>query len=85
MCAKRPGGVIHLAFNHDFGTFKANCEAVRCAIGALGPALTGFSRLLIVTSGTAMTDTARSAGNRTWRGHQLRGDASRGFRRSCLS
>jgi nucleoside-diphosphate-sugar epimerase len=50
-------GVIHLAFNHDFSKFIANCEADRHVIEALGSVLVGSDRPLIVTSGTAMTNT----------------------------
>src|ERR1700730_11793090 len=46
-------GVIHLAFNHDFSKYAANCEADRHAIEALGSALIGSDRPLFVTSGTA--------------------------------
>ncbi len=55
--AVRSDGVIHLAFNHDFSTFAANCEDDRRVIAALGSALAGSDKPLIVTSGTAMAST----------------------------
>jgi nucleoside-diphosphate-sugar epimerase len=50
-------GVIHLAFNHDFSRFVANCEDDRRVIKALGSGLAGSGRPLIVTSGTAIANT----------------------------
>jgi nucleoside-diphosphate-sugar epimerase len=50
-------GVIHLAFNHDFSKYVANCEDDRHVIEALGSALAGSSRPLIVTSGTGIANT----------------------------
>lgn len=55
--AARSDGVIHLAFNHDFSRFVANCEDDRRVIRALGSGLAGSGRPLIVTSGTAIANT----------------------------
>jgi nucleoside-diphosphate-sugar epimerase len=52
--AARSDGVIHLAFNHDFSQFAANCETDRRVVAALGSFLAGSHRPLIVTSGTAI-------------------------------
>ena len=48
--AEQADGVIHTAFDHDFSKFKANSEADRHAIEALGAALAGSERSLIITS-----------------------------------
>jgi nucleoside-diphosphate-sugar epimerase len=55
--AKQADGVIHLAFNHDFSKFEANCEMDRCAIEALGSGIAGSDRPLVITSGTGIVRT----------------------------
>jgi nucleoside-diphosphate-sugar epimerase len=52
--AAQSDGVIHCAFDHDFRNFVANCEKDKRAIGALGAALAGSDRPLVITSGTGM-------------------------------
>ncbi|CAN5288648.1 SDR family oxidoreductase [soil metagenome] len=50
--AARADAVIHTAFDHDFTNFVANCEKDGRVIAALGAALKGSDRPLIITSGT---------------------------------
>ncbi len=50
--------MIHLAFNHDFSNFLANCELDRRAIEAIGSVLAGSDRPLVITSGTGMGNAA---------------------------
>src|ERR1700735_4530740 len=54
-------GVIHTAFIHDFSNIQANLEIDRRAIDALGDALAGSDRPLIVSSGTGLLPSGRLA------------------------
>ena len=56
-------GVIHLAFNNISETtdFAASCQADRFAIEALGEALAGSGRPLVITSGTGLLPPGRLA------------------------
>jgi len=53
--------VIHTAFIHDFANFKAVCDIEARAVEALGSALIGSDRPLIITSGTALLTPGRLA------------------------
>jgi nucleoside-diphosphate-sugar epimerase len=57
--ASESEGVIHTAFIHDFSKFAENCEIDRRAIEALGLALAGSDRPLVITSGTALLTSGR--------------------------
>ncbi|MBS2030688.1 MAG: SDR family oxidoreductase [Deltaproteobacteria bacterium] len=61
--AAQSDATVHLAFNHDFSKFMQNCENDRRAIEAMGDALAGTKKLLLVTSGTGMgkADAGRAA------------------------
>jgi nucleoside-diphosphate-sugar epimerase len=52
--AAQADAVIHCAFDHDFTNFLANCEKDKQVILALGGALKGSDRPLLITSGTGM-------------------------------
>ena len=63
--AAQSDGVIHTAFNHDFSKFQANCETDRQVIEALGSALVGSERPLIVTSAIGILPSGRRATEET--------------------
>ncbi|MDO9417291.1 SDR family oxidoreductase [Pararhizobium sp.] len=52
--ASSADAVIHTGFNHDFSRFKESCVADGLAIEAMGAALEGTGKPLIVTSGTGL-------------------------------
>jgi nucleoside-diphosphate-sugar epimerase len=52
--AEKADGVIHLAFDHDFSRFVENCEKEKRVVAALGQALAGSDRPLVITSGTGI-------------------------------
>lgn len=51
--AEKADAVIHTAFDHDFSRFVENCAKDSRVIGALGEALKGSNRPLLITSGSA--------------------------------
>jgi nucleoside-diphosphate-sugar epimerase len=52
--AEKADAVIHLAFDHDFSNFQANCQKDATAIAALGQGLAGSDRPILITSGIGM-------------------------------
>lgn len=58
--AAKSDAVIHTAFIHDFSKFQENCEIDRRAVSALGDGLVGSDKLLIVTSGTAISSSRQN-------------------------
>ena len=59
--ASSADAVIHLAFNHDFSKYAENSEQDRRAIKAMGEALVGTDKPILVTTGLAMLAPGRVA------------------------
>ena len=59
--AEKADAVIHCAFDHDFSRFVENCQKDKRNIEAMGEALAGSKRPIVVTSGVGMG--SRSAGD----------------------
>lgn len=57
--AAQGDAVIHTAFDHDFSHFKESCEHDRKVIAALGEALKGTDRPLVITSGIGLMNKGR--------------------------
>ncbi len=56
--AENADAVIHCAFDHNFATFVENCAKEGRVLEALGEALRGSDRPLLITSGTGMGSAA---------------------------
>ena len=52
-------GVIHTAFGHDFSKYQEAGETDRAAVEAIGRALEGSGKPLVITSGTTIVATGR--------------------------
>ena len=63
--ASQSDGVIHTAFNHDFSKLAENGADEQRAIAAIGGALAGSDRPLIVTSGVALLTPGKLATEQT--------------------
>jgi len=59
--AAEADGVIHLGFHHDFSRFAESCVLDQRAIEAIGAALAGSQRPLLVTSGVALVSPGQLA------------------------
>lgn len=55
--AEAADAIVHAGFLHDFTRFPAACAIDRAAIAALGHAITGTAKPLIVTAGLASLNT----------------------------
>jgi nucleoside-diphosphate-sugar epimerase len=92
--ASAADGAIHCAYIHDFSQMEMAAHVNECAIEALGAALEGSDRPLVVTAGTALVspgrlatenDTTSAAGHPRVRSEQIaRALVSRGVRSSIL-
>lgn len=58
--ARQSDGVIHTAYNHDFSQFVAAGETDRRAVDALGTALVGSDRPLVIASAIGLLSPGRA-------------------------
>lgn len=49
-CAARADAIVHTGFDHDFTRFRENCELDQRAVAAMGRAIAGSDRRIIITS-----------------------------------
>ena len=56
--ANAADAVVHCAFNHDFSKIVQNCADEKRALEAMGAALAGTGKMLVITSGTALLSPA---------------------------
>ena len=70
--ARQADAVIHTAFDHDFSRFVESCEKDRQVIEAMGAALAGSDKPLIITSGTGMGSSMPGTGAMTIHDQQFR-------------
>ncbi|WP_417834450.1 SDR family oxidoreductase [Thalassospira xiamenensis] len=52
--AREADGIIHTAFNHDFSRYAQSCDEDAEVIAALGDAIAGTQKPLVVTSGLGL-------------------------------
>ncbi len=64
--AKAADGVVHCAFNHDFTKFVANCEMDLRAIKAMGGALEGTEKPMLISSGVGVLRGVEAVDEDVW-------------------
>jgi nucleoside-diphosphate-sugar epimerase len=59
--AKAADGIIHLAFNHDFTDYRSSALLDQAAIQAMGDAIAGTGKPLVIASGTLIAQLGKLA------------------------